>query len=115
MSELEKLTKQRDELEKAIEHEKRRLSSSPNQEQSQTENRYLIMGFWEFSIISTLMIVFFPWSLLYCVIVHGLKDTKYILIAMTHDLIKTLFAVLAILLPLVCAIVYFALTYKGVI
>jgi hypothetical protein len=61
------------------------------------------------------MVVFFPWSLLYCVIFHGLKDTKYILIAMAHDLIKTLMAVLLILLPLIGVIVYFALSYKKVI
>lgn len=47
--------------------------------------------------------------------VHGLEHTKYILIAMTHDLIKTLLAVLAILLPLVCAILYLVLSHKGVI
>lgn len=34
---------------------------------------------------------------------------------MTHDLIKTLLAVLAILLPLVCAILYLVLSHKGVI
>ena len=27
------------------------------------ENPYLLLGFWEFAIMSTLMVVFFPWSL----------------------------------------------------
>ncbi len=60
------------------------------------QNPYLIMGFWEFAIISTLMVVFFPWSLLFCVIFYGLEDTKSIVKALLHDAFKTFLAVLSI-------------------
>ena len=60
------------------------------------QNPYLIMGFWEFAIMSTLMVVFFPWSLLFCVIFYGLEDTKLIVKALLHDAFKTFLAVLSI-------------------
>ena len=53
------------------------------------ENPYLLLGFWEFAIMSTLMVVFFPWSLLFCVLFYGLTDTKYIILALIHDADKT--------------------------
>ena len=71
----------------------------------EAENRFLIMDFWEFAITSTLMAVFFPWSLLYCLIFHGMQETKYLVIALAHDWIKTIYAILAILVPLIIAIV----------
>ena len=46
------------------------------QTQTETENPYLVLGFVEFAIMSTLMIAFFPWSLLYCVIFYGWTETK---------------------------------------
>jgi len=79
------------------------------------QNKYLIMEFWEFAILTTLMVVFFPWSLLYCVVVHGLEHTKLIVIAMFHDMLKTLLAVLSIILPIVAVLIYLALSYKNVI
>jgi len=60
------------------------------------ENPYLLLGFWEFAIMSTLMVVFFPWSLLFCVLFYGLTDTKYIILALIHDAVKTFLAVAAI-------------------
>jgi len=64
------------------------------------ENPYLIMDFWHFAIISTLMVVFFPWSLLFCVIVYGLEETKLICLALMHDALKTFLAILSVILSL---------------
>jgi hypothetical protein len=113
MNNLNELVKQRDELQKQIDI----ASTANNQTEKQVvvENKYLIMGFWEFAIISTLTIVFFPWSLLYCVIAYGLADTKLLVLAFFHDFLKTLFAVLMIVLPLVGLLVYFILSSKNII
>ena len=76
-----------------------------NQNRNDVENPYLIMGFWEFAITATLMTVFFPWSLLFCVVLYGFQNTKYLIIALLHDLVKTVFAILAVILPLVIGII----------
>ena len=67
------------------------------------ENPYLIMDFWHFAIISTLMVAFFPWSLLFCLFVYGLEETKLICIALIHDAFKTFLAILSVLFTLVVA------------
>jgi len=77
------------------------------QNRNDVENPYLIMGFWEFAIAATLMTVFFPWSLLFCVVFYGFQNTKYLIIALLHDLVKTVFAILAVILPLVIGIIAF--------
>ena len=64
------------------------------------ENPYLSMGFWEFSIMSTLMFVFFPWSLLYCVVVYSLSGTKHIVQALVYDAMRTIWAVLSVIIGL---------------
>ena len=69
------------------------------------DNPYLLLGFWEFAIMSTLMVVFFPWSLLFCVVFYGLTETKYIVIALIHDAVKTFFAILSIVVSLIILIV----------
>ena len=76
-----------------------------NQNRNNVENPYLIMGFWEFAITATLMTVFFPWSLLFCVVFYGFQNTKFLIIALLHDLVKTIFAILAVILPLVIGII----------
>ena len=76
-----------------------------NQNRNNVENPYLIMGFWEFAITATLMTVFFPWSLLFCVVFYGFQNTKFLIIALLHDLLKTVFAILAVVLPLVIGII----------
>jgi len=65
------------------------------------ENPYLIMDFWQFAIVSTLMVVFFTWSLLFCVIFYGLEETKFLCIALLHDAFKTFLAVLSVVLSLI--------------
>jgi hypothetical protein len=74
-------------------------------DKKEIENPYLIMGFWEFAITATLMTVFFPWSLLFCVVFDGFQNTKFLIIALLHDLVKTVFAILAVILPLVIGII----------
>jgi len=69
-------------------------------EQEQQDNKYLLLDFWEFAIISTLVVVFFPWSLLFSVIVFGLASTKLLIFALLHDAIKTLLAVLSVIISI---------------
>ena len=77
------------------------------------QNPYLIMGFWEFAITATLMTVFFPWSLLFCVVFFGFRNTKFLIIALLHDLLKTVFAILAVIIPLVLAIIALIFIFAG--
>jgi hypothetical protein len=107
MSKLEKLIEQQKQLQIQIDQEKQLVEGKQTDTSSENENRFLIMGFWEFAIISTLMTVFFPWSLLYCVVVYGLQDTKFLIIALFHDVLKTVLAVLSIVVPIVGVILYF--------
>ena len=76
-----------------------------DKKKEQDTNPYLIIGFWEFAITATLMTVFFPWSLLFCVVFYGFQNTKFLIIALLHDLVKTVFAILAIILPLAVGII----------
>ena len=83
------------------------MTPDTREKDSQQDNPYLLLGFWEFGIISTLMVVFFPWSLLFCVVFFGLTETKYLVLAMLHDAIKTVGAILSVLITL--AIIIFVL------
>jgi len=74
------------------------------QERRDNDNPFLIMGFWEFTIIATLMTVFFPWSLLFCVLFYGIDYTKLLVIALFHDFMKTLLAVVLGVLSLALVI-----------
>ena len=69
-------------------------------EQEQQDNKYLLLDFWEFAIISTLVVVFFPWSLLFSVVVYGLESTKLLIFALLHDAIKTLFAIISVVISI---------------
>jgi len=113
MSKLDDLVSQRNNLQKQIDAEKGEVKVDDVIVTENSQNKYLIMDFWEFAIISTLMTVFFPWSLLYCVVFYGLTHTKLIILAMLHDLIKTVLAVLSIVLPILAIIIYLILSYKS--
>jgi hypothetical protein len=80
--------------------------------EEEPENPYLVMDFWHFAIISTLMVVFFPWSLLFCVFVYGLEETKFICLALLHDAVKTFLAIISVVLSLVVfiAIIVFVIS-----
>jgi len=82
------------------------MDESQNNETSSNDNKYLGQDFWDFAILATLMIVFFPWSLLFCVIFFGIDDTKLIIAALLHDLLKTIFALLVLTSPLILIIIY---------
>ena len=73
------------------------------------ENPYLVLDFWHFAILSTLMVAFFPWSLLFCVVFRGIEETKFICAALLHDAIKTIFAVLSVAVSLAMIIGFIAL------
>lgn len=62
------------------------------------ENPFLVLGFWEFAIISTLAVVLFPWSLLFSVLFYGMETTKFLILALLHDFLKTLGAVITVVL-----------------
>jgi len=76
-----------------------------------SENPYLLLGFWNFAIISTLVVLFFPFSLLFSVMFYGLEQTKFLIVALLHDAMKTFLAVLSVVLSLIAliAIVIFML------
>ena len=89
------------------------MKSELENKKTKDENPYLLMGFGEFAIMSTLMVVFFPWSLLFCVIFYGLTETKYIVLALIHDAFKTLLAILSIVISLVILIGVLVLIFGG--
>ena len=79
------------------------------------ENRYLLLDFWEFAVMSSLIVALFPWSLLFCVIFHGLPNTALIVQAMFYDFFKTLFAVFTCAASLILSttILAFAISVFG--
>jgi hypothetical protein len=70
----------------------------------QQENQYLALNFWDFMLMSTLVIVFFPWSLIFCLFAYGWEDTKLILAALIHDAFKTLLAVVSAVILIVIVV-----------
>ena len=67
-------------------------------------NRFLVMGFWEFAIIATLFVVFFPWSLLFSLFFLGMEGTKQLIFALIHDAFKTIGAILLVALIVIVPI-----------
>jgi len=80
-------------------------------EADQDTNPYLLLGFWEFAIISTLMTLFFPWSLLFCLFFYGMETTKLLVQALLHDAVKTAFAVISILVCITLSIFLLVLVF----
>ena len=79
-------------------------SHEPELEYREEKEPRLILGFWEMGIIGTLMIVFFPWSLLFCLIVYGMEETKLLIIVLLHDAVKVALAILAVAIPTIIVI-----------
>ena len=71
------------------------------------ETPYLLLGFWRFAILSTLMVIFFPWSLLFCWFFCGFGKTIWICAALLHDFIKILTAAFVIMLCIMFALLLF--------
>ena len=89
------------------------MQETSNKNLQSDTNPYLMMGFWEFAITATLMAMFFPWSLLFCVVFYGFQNTKLLLLALLHDLLKTVFAILAVAIPVIVAIIIVIMVVAG--
>jgi len=74
------------------------------------KNPFLILGFWEFAIISALVVSLFPLSLLFSLFFFGMERTVLLVSALFHDLVKTLMAALAVIVPLAILIIYLILS-----
>ena len=77
------------------------------------QNPYLEMDFIEFAILSALMVVFFPWSLLFCVFYYGLAETKLIVLALIHDAWKTFMAVLSVVGTILISVLILVMLFAG--
>ena len=90
-----------------IEYEKRiergKILRSYEQEGVLEHDKY---GFWTLAIFITLIVAFFPWSLLFCVWFYGLDETIYIFKAVINDLFVLAIGLILGLVGL-CSIVLF--------
>ena len=68
---------------------------SPSKPYKRSENPYLKLNFFKFFALSTAIILFFPWSLLFCLIVLGFEKTKLLIYALLEDIGITLLGALA--------------------
>ena len=68
-------------------------------------NPYLKLKFWEFLALSTVMVLFFPWSILVCLALYGIDETKLIVLALIEDFAKTLLMVIAAVATIVITII----------
>ena len=63
-------------------------------------------GFWELAIITTLVMAFFPWSLLFCVYFLGMNETIYLYKAVIKDLTVLVVGLVLGLIGL-CSLIFF--------
>ena len=82
----------------------------PERKEFDIENRFLLMGFWEFGIIATLVVVFFPWSLLFSLFFLGMEGTQLLLAALIHDALKTFYVVFMILAIVIVPVLLFIIS-----
>ena len=68
-------------------------------------NPYLKLNFWEFLALATVMLLFFPWSILVCLTLYGIEETKLIVLAVIEDFAKTLLMVIAVVATIVITII----------
>ena len=69
------------------------------------ENPYLKLGFWKFLVLSTAMVLFFPWSILFCLIIYGFEETKLIILAIIEDFVKMFIAILIVIIITIITII----------
>jgi hypothetical protein len=79
----------------------------------ENENKYLLLDPIEFTILSTLMCVFFPWSLLFCLLFYGMEETKLIVVALIHDFVKLVWAVFAGIVILIIIVAVLILMFSS--
>ena len=78
------------------------------------QNPYLKLGFWQFLVLSTAMVIFFPWSVLFCLIIYGFEETKLIIFALIEDFVKTFIAILlGIFITIIIIIISLILWFKS--
>ena len=84
---------------------------SPSKPYKRSENPYLKLNFFKFFALSTAMILFFPWSFLFCLIVLGFEKTKLLTYALLEDigitLLGALTAFVVFILIIIGSIKYF--------
>ena len=95
---------------KLFENKAKKTLGSSNQDLNE-ENPYSLLGFWEFAILSTLMVVFFPWSILLCLLFLGLAETKLVVVALLHDFIRLILGILALFLILAVIVTIFLIVF----
>ena len=80
------------------------------------ENPYNKLSFFKFLLLSTAMILFFPWSILFCLIFLGVEQTKLIFLALVEDIGKTilgaLMALIVVILIIIGSIKYFFIMWN---
>ena len=80
------------------------------------ENPYNKLSFFKFLLLSTAMILFFPWSILFCLIFLGVEQTKLIFLALVEDLAKTilgaLIALIVVILIIIGSVKYFFIMWN---
>ena len=74
-------------------------------------NRYADMGFWQFTLITTLVTVFFPWYLIWNSLARGHDDTRLLMLVMAKDWLITVLTVLVIVVVLVALAVWAVVRY----
>lgn len=80
-------------------------SSLPTPSTTQADqNPYLLLGLFEFAFLATLVVAFFPLSLLLSLLINGLERTKLLIAALAHDFLKTLFVAFSVLGSLFLAV-----------
>ncbi len=86
-------------------------SAASSTEPATVVNRYAAMGFWQFTLITTLVTVFFPWYLIWNSLVRGHDDTRSLMLAMAKDWLITVLTVLVIVVVLVVVAVWAVVRY----
>lgn len=66
-------------------------------EHRESEHPFLLMEFWRWALLSILMVVLFPWSLLFCLFFYGVNGTIFLCSALLHDAMKVIFVFLIVI------------------
>jgi len=80
-----------------------------NEEYTLQQDKY---GLWALAIIATLMVVFFPWSLLYCLWAYGMDETVYLVKAIISDLVVVVVGLVLGLVGLIIIILLLAALFN---
>ena len=86
-------------------------SAAPSPDPASVSNRYADMGFWQFTLITTLVTVFFPWYLIWNSLARGHDDTRLLMLAMAKDWLITVLTILVIVVVLVVLAVWAVVRY----